>query len=105
MRAASCTISYGSVMLNLFQIALENADFWENAHAALLAAVPGAEATTLSSFADRIVREGRVSINMRPMVLISFFTFGAHENVYRWASVRVEESGRVAEEIIREKLG
>lgn len=56
-------------------------------------------------FAARVGHEGRISINMRPSVLLSFLVSSRHQNIYEWAAARAFRSSKTAPEIMREQLG
>lgn len=86
-------------MADLFAMASRNGPRLETRFAEI-----GAD-QSVRSFAEFVEREGQVSINMRPMPLISFLTFKRHQNMYEWAEERASESGRPREEILRERLG
>ncbi|SPF39519.1 hypothetical protein SBA4_2350006 [Candidatus Sulfopaludibacter sp. SbA4] len=92
-------------MVDLFEIAANNRDALEARFSALLSSASTDLAGTVQRFADTVLSHGRVSVNMRPMSLLSFLVLGFHQNIYEWSRSRGEESGRPAEEIIREKLG
>jgi hypothetical protein len=91
--------------MNLFAIALANADALAQALEDLLASLPANEAMRLSRFSERIQRDGRISINMRQSVLISFLGFLEHQNIYEWADESARESSLPRDTILREKLG
>jgi hypothetical protein len=90
--------------MNLFAIAANNATSLEKQFAELKSRLDPADADCLVRFADHIAQRGRVSINMRQTVLISFLLSGRHQNLYEWAEWRAKYSSRSAEEIVREKL-
>jgi hypothetical protein len=92
-------------MLDLFQIANDNSPSLENRFSVLTSSASPEGRISMERFAELVRREGRVTINMRPMALISFLSLGSHQNTYEWAQSRAEESGRPAEEIVRERLG
>ena len=92
-------------LMNLFAIALANAGTLAQALEELLASVSADEAIRLSKFSERIQRDGRISINMRQSVLISFLVFSEHQNIYEWADEKARESGVLRDTILREKLG
>jgi hypothetical protein len=95
----------GGATINLFAIAVANADTLAQSLQDLLTSVPADEAVRLSEFSERIQHDGRISINMRQSVLISFLTFSEHQNVYEWADERSRVGGVPREQILREKLG
>ncbi|MBZ5618262.1 MAG: hypothetical protein LAQ69_05920 [Acidobacteriia bacterium] len=92
-------------MLDLFEIARNNRDALEARFAALKSSASPDVAGSLQRFADAVLNNGRVSINMRPMPLLSFLVSGFHQNIYEWSRSRGEESGKPPEDIIRERLG
>ena len=92
-------------MVDLFDIAANNRDALDARFSALLSSASTNLAGTLQRFADTVQNHGRVSVNMRPMSLLSFLVLGFHQNIYEWSRSRGEESGKPGEEIIRERLG
>jgi hypothetical protein len=90
---------------DLFATAAANAERLEETLKALLGRASARGASLLRRMAERIQRDGRISINMRQTVLNSFFSFGRHQNIYEWARWRAEKSTKSAEEVLREKLG
>ena len=91
--------------MDLFTIAAENVPTLEDQFESLISSLAKADAEALGRFFQRLEQEGRVAINMRQMGLLSFLTFGKHQNIYEWAQLRAEKSSRPREEVLREKLG
>jgi hypothetical protein len=92
-------------MLDLFHIARDNSPALETRLTLLRSGTSDETKAVLEKFSEFVRHEGRVTINMRPIALISFLALGSHQNTYEWADGRAEESGRPTEEIIRERLG
>lgn len=90
--------------MDLFAVAADNAGSLERQFDSLKSNLTPTKANSLTRFAERVKQDGRISINMRQMVLISFLTFGKHQNIYEWAQSRAEKSTKSVEEILREKL-
>ena len=91
--------------VNLFDIASANSSALETDFSGLLDASTADQASQLHQFKDWVYGTGKVSINMRPEILISFLMTGHHQNIYEWAVIRAAESHRPEDDIIREKLG
>ena|ERR1035441_1805263 len=81
-------------MLDLFAIAKANSDTLEQEYRTIMSSRPTDGNGVLLRFVNHVRREGRVSVNTRPMAFISLFTFGSHQNTYEWALTRSQESGR-----------
>lgn len=92
-------------MLNLFEIATNNAAELDDRFSVLSASASPGLGSSLQKFSDLVRHHGRVTINMRPMSFLSFLVNGCHQNMYEWAQSRAAESGRPVEEIIQERLG
>ena len=60
---------------------------------------------SLLAFVEFVAREGRVGINMRPMVLLEFLGNGKLLNIHEWAARASVHGGLSAEEALRQKLG
>ena len=92
-------------MLNLFEIATNNAPELDDRFSALSSTASPGLGSSLRKFSELVRHHGRVTINMRPMSFLSFLVNGCHQNMYEWAQSRAAESGRPVEEIIQERLG
>ena len=91
--------------MDLFTIAEENSSTLEGRFENLISSLTQTDAGALNRFFQRLEKEGRVAINMRQTVLLSFLTFGKHQNIHEWAQLRIGKSSKSKEEILREKLG
>src|ERR1039457_6438813 len=92
-------------MLNLFDIAGDNATALDDRFSALTSSASPGLKSSLQKFIELVLRHGLVTINMRPMSLMSFLVLGSHQNMYEWACSRADESGRFSEDILLERLG
>jgi hypothetical protein len=52
-----------------------------------------------------VATKGQISINMRLWVVANFVSEGRYENIYEYSARAAELSGRLQDEILREKLG
>ena len=91
--------------MDLFAIAAENVPTLEDQFESLISSLAKADAEALNRFFKCLEQEGRVTINMPQTVLLSFLTFGKHQNIHEWAQLRTGKSSKSKEEILREKLG
>lgn len=91
--------------MDLFDAAQKNAPTLDARLSALNNSLSAADRSTLQRFTERIRHDGRISINMRLGVLLSFLVSSKHQNIYEWAAARAACSTMSAEQIIREQLG
>lgn len=91
-------------MVNLFQVARDNAEPLSRRYELVRNAMGGA-VSLLDRFAAVVRKDGRLGINMRPTVLLRFLALeGRYYNVYEWADDLVSRSGRPREELLRLRL-
>lgn len=91
--------------MDIFDLASDNAPSLAERFEDVKAKASADEADTLDRFAERVMQDGRVSMNMRPWTLSSLLSTGKHQNMYQWAEEQAGFSGRPLDEILREKLG
>jgi len=91
--------------MDLFAIARNNGPRLVADLNAATGALSTADRPALERFAKRVEDEGRISINMRQGVLLSFLVSGRHQNIYEWAAARSARSTKAAPDIMREQLG
>jgi hypothetical protein len=92
--------------MDLFTVAQSNGSGLAARMAAVAASLPPSDRPSLERFADRVRDDGRMSINMRQGVLLTFLLSAKHQNIYEWAEGRATRSTtKTAQEIIRERLG
>lgn len=89
--------------LDLFAAARSNAEPLYERFQDLCDSRPS-DGAQLRAFAQHVESEGRIAINMRLSVLVSFLSTGRHENVYEWAAFHAAESSKSIEDFLREKL-
>lgn len=91
--------------MNLFQVALDNAETFSQRYESMRDAV-GGEAPKLDRFVAAVQSEGRLAVNARPRVLRRFLTIeGGYQNIYERAAELERKSGQTLDELIRLQLG
>jgi hypothetical protein len=91
--------------MNFAEICRANVPQLEKSFEEAIRAADTGTASTLMRFAERIVREGCVGINMRPMVLLDFLNRDYLLNIHEWAERVSARAGKPSVEVLREKLG
>lgn len=91
--------------MDLFIVAKANGQDLHARMQAVSSSLSLSERTSLKRFADRVRKDGHISINMRQSVLLSFLVSSAHQNIYEWAAARAVRSTKTQEEIMRQQLG
>jgi hypothetical protein len=90
--------------MDLFGTAELNTKRLETDFDRLASSLSTAESGQLQAFVARVQQDGRVSMNLRPMAMVSFLIFDWYQNIYQWAALRAEESSKRVDEIVRERL-
>ncbi|MBI3681626.1 MAG: hypothetical protein HY235_14685 [Acidobacteria bacterium] len=91
-------------MPDLFRMAVENATALDLGYGAVCRRADPTRLGLIERFADRVNRDGAVSLNMRVLAAISFLTLEEHQNIYDWAAFRLTMSTQSEEEILRAGL-
>ena len=88
--------------MDLFQIARDNGEAFSQRYEELRSAVDTAALPHLDRFAEMVLRDGRLSINLKPTDLRVFLLpGGGYYNVYERAEYIEGRSGRPREEMVR----
>src|SRR6185436_12279443 len=90
-------------MMNLFQVARDNAESFSRRYESVRDAMKET-AFQLDRFVEAVWSEGRLAINMRPTVLLRLLALGRYQNVYDWADELVGRTGQSREELLRLRL-
>jgi hypothetical protein len=91
--------------MDLFVVAQNNGPDLAVRLGAVTGALPDRDRLPLERFAERVRDGGRISINMRQSVLLSFLVSSKHQNMYEWVAARATRSTKSPQEILREQLG
>ncbi len=91
--------------MNLFELAVQNSDALRTKYQDLTDRFEKCNLLpSLEAFVEQVKSHGRMSINMRQYTLISLLLFKRHQNIYEWAEERAQQSTKVREAIMRERL-
>lgn len=93
-----------SLILDLFALAKSNEQQLEQQYTLMLSNARRDEADSIRLFAESVIFDGRVCINMRQMDLLAFLDFGRYLNTYESADVDVAFSKKSVTDILREVL-
>ncbi len=91
--------------MDLFAVAKLNGPDLEARLSVVRGALSAGEQASLDSFGRCVRDDGRIALNMRPSVLLSFLISAQHQNIYEWAAARAARSTKTSQQIIREQLG
>ncbi len=91
-------------LVDLFELAAENAGALQGRYEALLAAREEAAAAPLRGFARCVQHSGRISINMKPSDLIAFLELGRHRNMHELAAEEAARTGEDSDAVLRRRL-
>ena len=91
--------------MNLFEVADQNGPALADRFKEAKDARSSDDAAILDRFAERVIQDGLVSLNMRPWVFSTLLAKGRYQNIYEWAQEQADLSGRSVDEILHEKLG
>jgi hypothetical protein len=98
-------LSLGIIEMDLFQLAESVTPSVRSRYEAAVAGSSPEVAAAVGKFADKVTRDGRVAVNMRPWVLARLVLSGQYQNIHEWAQDQSQLCGRSYEEILQEKLG
>jgi len=91
--------------MDIFQVARDNAEAFSRRYDALRTAMDAAVLPLLDRFTETVLRDGRLSVNLRPTVLLRFLALaGRYYNVYEWADDLERRTGHPREELLRSRL-
>ena len=93
------------LLVDVISTAKANTRAHQKAFDGLLQSVDNVYATAVQRFAEVVATKGQISINMRLWVVANFVSEGRYENIYEYSARAAELSGRLQDEILREKLG
>lgn len=91
--------------MDLFTTAAENGARLDERAAALCASLDPSARACFASLSGRVERDGRIGINMRQSVLLSFLRSSTYQNIYEWVRGRARRSPLSEDAILRERLG
>lgn len=95
----------GGKTLDLLAAAKANVNRLEDQFNTLVASCSPPELGLLQQFANDVVANGRVAINMRPWIAADFVHNNRYQNMYATVAEEAELSGRSPNELLRERLG
>jgi hypothetical protein len=91
--------------MDLFKLAADNKIPLEEDFKTLKDRCPPPDVGVLDQFVDKVKKDGRISINMRPRIAADFVRSDSYLNMYEAAQEAEELSNRSKDEILRERLG
>src|SRR5689334_17505079 len=91
--------------LDLFASAKANADAVRAAFESVATGMPLDRAAVLRDFADWVLAEGLISVNLRLLVVVELINSGNYQNIYEWAAEQSGLCGRPSEDLLKERLG
>ena len=91
--------------LNLFEVAEANCDSLQRRFGAAKAERAGSESQSLQCFADRVARDGRVAVNVRPHTLANLLKGERLLNTYELVERQAICAAKPVLDLLKERLG
>jgi hypothetical protein len=91
-------------MLDLFDIAANNAEKIDENFNGAIASLSGQKVINVNDFAQWVQSTALISVNLRLFVIVEILNGTPYKNIHEWAQEQAELSGRKKDEILRERL-